>query len=170
MIEIRCLVLDVDGVLTDGRLFRADDETVTRAFHIRDGLAIQWFQRLVGPVIICTGKESHSITARAQELGITHVIQGSSHKLADLSTLLNELKIPISQVAAIGDDLPDLAVLRRCGLPITVADCAPELREIAKLVTQQTGGNGAVREAIEHILRETGRWAEVIAFYESQTT
>lgn len=164
--RIRCLCLDVDGVMTDGRLIVDNDGHAARAFHAQDGLALHWWQRLGGTVIICTGKESACVAARARELGIEHVIQGSQDKLADLQAKLTELDIELDEVAMVGDDLPDLPVLRKCGYPIAVANAVAEVRAVARLVTTRPGGAGAVRDAIEGLLRPTGRWAEVVAHYE----
>ena len=165
MADIRCLCLDVDGVLTDGRVYVDEDGRPLRAFHIHDGLAIHWFQRLVGPVVIITGKTSQGVAARARELDVRHLIQGSTDKLADLQQLLSRLDLRLEQVAAIGDDLLDLPVLKRCGFPIAVANAVDEVKAAARLVTQRPGGHGAVREAVEYLLREAGRWQDVTDHY-----
>lgn len=163
--EIRCLCLDVDGVLTDGRLQIDDDGRGARVFHVHDGFALHWFQRLGGVVVLCTGKESEAVAARARELGIEHVIQGSRDKLADVQALLGRLDIGLPQVAMIGDDLPDLPIMQRCGFPIAVANAVEEVKAVARLVTRHSGGGGAVREAVEHLLRWSGRWSEVLRQY-----
>ncbi|HUU96322.1 MAG TPA: HAD-IIIA family hydrolase [Phycisphaerae bacterium] len=165
MADIRCLCLDVDGVLTDGRVFVDEDGRPLRAFHIHDGLAMHWFQRLVGPVVIVTGKASQGVAARARELDVHHLIQGSTDKLADLQQLLSRLDLRLEHVAAIGDDLLDLPVLKRCGFPIAVANAVDEVKAAARLVTQRPGGHGAVREAVEYLLREAGRWQDVTDNY-----
>ncbi len=166
--EIRCLVLDVDGVLTDGRMWVDEEGRPLRAFQIQDGLAMRWFQRLGGTVVILTGKQSRGVQARAEELSIRHVIQDSDDKLADLNKLLAELNIPLAQTAMIGDDLPDLPVMLRCGYPIAVANGVAEVRHIARYVTDARGGEGAVREGVEHLLKIAGRWGEVLAHYRDQ--
>jgi len=165
MSAIRCLVLDVDGVLTDGGLYTDDSGLQMRRFHVHDGFAISWFQKLGGVVVICSGKDSPAVAARARELGIQHVIQASRDKLADLHALLTHLGVTLEEVAMIGDDLPDLPVMRSCGFPIAVANAVAEVRAAARLVTRRGGGQGAVREAIEHLLRTSGQWAEVLAHY-----
>ena len=165
MDTIRCLVLDVDGVLTDGRLLYAGPGEPWRAFHVHDGLAIRWFQWLGGVVALLTGKSGATIEARAAELKITEVIQHSRDKGADLEQLLARLKLDPQQSAVIGDDLNDLPAMRRCGYPIAVANAAPEVKAAARYVTERPGGHGAVREAIEHLLRAAGRWDEVVAHY-----
>ena len=165
MADIRCLVLDVDGVLTDGRLLYAGHARPLRAFHVHDGLAVEWFQRLGGVVAILSGKRSAAIKLRATEIGIRHVIQGSRDKLTALERLLSKLGIAPQQVAMIGDDLPDLPALRLCGYPVAVANAVPEVKAVARYVTERNGGDGAVREAVEHLLRVAGRWEEVLEHY-----
>ncbi len=168
MAEIRCIVLDVDGVLTDGRLLYGACDEPLRAFHVHDGLAVEWFQKLGGVVVILSGKTSAAVETRARELGIRHVIQGSTDKLADLERLLAELELEPAQVAMIADDLPDLPALRFCGYPIGVANAAEEVKSVARYATERSGGHGAVREAIEHLLRADGRWTQVLAHYGAQ--
>ena len=160
--EIRCLCLDVDGVLTDGRVYIGDDGQPMRAFHIHDGFAIRAFQQVGGTVVIITGKRSNAVRVRADELGIQYCVQGSEDKLADLLRLLPKIGVELEQVAAVGDDLPDLPVLRRCGFPIAVANAVAEVKAAAQLITKRRGGEGAVREAVEHLLRNDGRWNEIV--------
>lgn len=162
MQEIRCLTLDVDGVLTDGRLWYGPAPEPLRAFHIHDGLALRWFQRLGGTVIILTGKRSEAVARRAAELQIANVIQGSEDKLADLEQALDRLGMTMSSVAAVGDDLPDLPVLRACALPIAVANAVDEVKAASSYVTRRAGGQGAVREVVERLLEPGGRWSEVL--------
>lgn len=156
-------------MLTDGRLWYGAGEEPLRAFDIQDGLAVRWFGRLGGTVVILTGKRSRAVELRARELGIAHVLQGSENKAADLGVLLDRLGIGFEDVAMIGDDLPDLPVLRICGHPIAVANAAEEVRAAARLVTRRSGGRGAVREAVEHLLRGNGSWKRVVAHFEAQS-
>lgn len=158
--------MDVDGVLTDGRLWYGAGPEPLRAFDIQDGLAIRWFMRLGGTVVILTGKRSEAVAQRAAELGIEHVVQGSEDKLTDLRKLLELGSVALRDVAMIGDDLPDLPVLLACGYPIAVANAAAEVRAAAKYVTKRRGGDGAVREAIEHLLAEGRRWEQVVGHYQ----
>lgn len=160
-----CLVMDVDGVLTDGRLWYGAGPEPLRAFHIQDGLAIRWFIRLGGLPVILTGKRSQAVAARAAELGIGPVIQGSEDKLADVRRFLDSRGLNLGDVAMIGDDLPDLPVLLACGFPIAVANAVAEVRSAAKFVTKRAGGDGAVREAIEHLLGTDGGWDSVVSHY-----
>jgi 3-deoxy-D-manno-octulosonate 8-phosphate phosphatase (KDO 8-P phosphatase) len=169
MDDIRCVVLDVDGVLTDGRLWYAAHARPLRAFHVHDGLAVEWFQRLGGVVAILSGKKSAAIESRAAEIGIRHVVQGSEDKLADLKELLSKLKVEPSETAMVADDLPDLPALQFCGHPIAVANAVAEVKTVARYVTEKRGGDGAVREAIEHLLRAAGRWTEVLAHYSGES-
>lgn len=162
---IRALGLDVDGTLTDGRLYVHDDGSQSRAYHTQDGFGIRWFQKLGGLVLICTGKAGGSVRSRAAELGIDLVIENSADKRADVAAVLAARGIALAELAFIGDDLPDVPLLRACGLPIAVANAVPEVRAAAAYVTQRPGGGGAVREAIEYILRAGGCWADVLAHY-----
>lgn len=168
MADVRLLCLDVDGVLTDGRIFTAEDGRQLRAFHVQDGLAIRWFQRLGGTVAICSGKDSPAVAARARELRIDHVLQGSENKLATVGPLLAQLGLGWAHVAVIGDDLPDLGIMRTCGFPIAVQNAVAEVKLAARYITHRTGGHGAVREAIELLLQRSGRWREIVQHYERQ--
>jgi 3-deoxy-D-manno-octulosonate 8-phosphate phosphatase (KDO 8-P phosphatase) len=161
--DIRGLCLDVDGVLTDGRLFVDDTGRGARVFYVHDGIALEWFRRAGGIVVICSGKTSPALAARARELEIEHVIQGSRDKVADVQNLAARLGLTLAQFAAIGDDLPDVPLMRRCGCAIAVANAVDEVKAVAHLVTQRRGGRGAVREAVEHLLRSSGRWDEILA-------
>ncbi len=163
--SIRCICLDVDGVLTDGGIYTDADGGQLRRFHVYDGLAIRWFMRTGGVVIILSGKDVPAVGARARELGIEHVIQGSDDKLGDLRAKLAALGLTLAQTSVVGDDLPDVRAMRACGFPIAVANAMPAVRSVAKYVTAARGGQGAVREAIEHLMRMDGRWAKVIEHY-----
>ena len=163
--QVRLLCLDVDGVLTDGAI-RIDDHGVeTKAFHVRDGAGIRMWMRLGYHVAIITGRSGNAVMHRARELGIPYVIQGSKSKLDAFRDVLATCDLTASQAAMIGDDLPDLGVMRLCGYPIAVADAAPEVREVAEYVTMRIGGKGAVREAIEHLLRAREEWDDALALY-----
>jgi len=116
--------------------------------------------------MILTGKRSQAVATRAAELGIEHVIQGSEDKLADLRLFLDARGKALRDVAMIGDDLPDLPVLLACGYAIAVANAAAEVRAAARYVTKRSGGDGAVREAIEHLLSDGGRWERVVGHYQ----
>ena len=155
---IRALILDVDGVLTDGSIFLDDRGVETKRFNVRDGQGIATWLRLGFEVAIITKRASrgeHEIGAvmhRARELGIKHVIQGARDKSAALDEVIRLTTIPPEHMAYMGDDWPDIAPMKRIGLAITVADAAKEVQAIAHWTTTRTGGHGAVREAIERLL------------------
>lgn len=150
--RIQLLCLDVDGVLTDGGLLIDDHGVETKRFHVRDGAGLRMWMHSGGHVALITGRRGMAVRHRADELGIRHVLQGSSDKLADFRNLLEQLEVSASQAAMLGDDLPDLPIMRLCGYPMAVADAVPEVRAVARFVTVRPGGHGAVREAIEHLL------------------
>ncbi len=163
---IRLLTLDVDGVLTDGTIQLDDDGRETKRFHARDGAGLVMWRKSGRLLAIITGRRSRVVAHRAAELGITYVRQGCRDKAAALRELLEQTGLTAEQTAHIGDDLPDLAVLRRVGYPIAVADATRRVREMAALVTTLPGGQGAVREAVEHLLREAGELEALEAEYD----
>ncbi len=159
---IRCLCLDVDGVLTDGRLYVDEDGRVTRAFHIQDGLGIKLFRDVLGEVVVISGKASRATEHRLKALGVQHYRLGSADKLTDLQEILGPLGLTLAETAVMGDDWPDAPLMRACAYPLAPADAANEVRQIARYVTRRNGGCGAVREAVEHLLREAGRWEQAL--------
>ncbi len=163
--DIRLLILDCDGVLTDGGIIRDDNGQQIKRFHVRDGAGIVFWKRLNKDLAIITGKESEVVNHRAAELGITHVFQNVANKLEAYTELLEELGISDEHVAYVGDDLPDLPVMRRVAYPIAVADAAEEVRAVAKYTTKFPGGYGAVRDAIEHLCKEMNLWEKVLERY-----
>ena len=165
--SIRLLMLDVDGVLTDGSLNIAGDGRETKRFNVRDGLGIKMWMGLGLEIAIVSGRNSDATTARMAELGITRVEQDAPDKLASLNRLCGELGIEKGQIACVGDDLPDLPPMREAGCAIAVGDADERVRAQADYVTKAPGGHGAVREAIEYLLREMGRLDEAIAHYDS---
>ena len=154
--SVRLLVLDVDGVLTDGRLYYADDGVELKAFNIQDGLGLRMLSASGVAVAIISGRRSKALELRAQNLGVTHVFQGVSDKLSVFESLLIRLSLTAAQAASIGDDLPDLPVLRRCSLAVCVPEAPPLVREHVHFVTQRAGGRGAVRELCELIMGAQG--------------
>jgi 3-deoxy-D-manno-octulosonate 8-phosphate phosphatase (KDO 8-P phosphatase) len=150
--RIRLLVLDVDGVLTDGRLFISPAGEEFKVFHVRDGSGLVALQRAGVTVAIISGRDSAAVTRRAAELGIHHTRQGVTDKGAELMALLRELDIPASQTACVGDDTPDLPMLRAAGLAVAVADAHPAAKEAAHWITPSPGGRGAVREVCDLLL------------------
>ncbi len=164
--SVELLVLDVDGVLTNGTIALDDDGRELKQFNVRDGAGLRIWMRLGGKVAIITGRSGQALRHRAEELGIRDVRQGVKDKGAELEALLDHLELEPAQAAAMGDDLPDLAMLRRVGFPIAVSDAAAEVRDAASYVTTLGGGQGAVREAIEHLIRARGAWDEVMSWYD----
>ncbi len=156
--HVRLLVLDVDGVLTDGRITYTADGVEVKSFHVRDGSALAFWQRLGGHVAIVSGRSSPAVDVRAAELGVSTVVQGAGDKLAAFRGALEAAGLRADQACAVGDDLPDLPVLLACGLAVAVADACPEARAAAHHVTLAPGGRGAVREVVELLLRAQGRW------------
>jgi 3-deoxy-D-manno-octulosonate 8-phosphate phosphatase (KDO 8-P phosphatase) len=162
---IELLVLDVDGVLTDGRIIYADDGQEIKAFHVRDGAAIKWWREAGKRVAIISGRSSPAVRQRARELAIDAVIQGVSGKLSALRSLLTGMELRPEQVCAVGDDLPDLPVMKNVGLAVAVADASPQVRQDAHMVTTAAGGRGAVREVIEVLLGGQGVWQAIVDRY-----
>jgi 3-deoxy-D-manno-octulosonate 8-phosphate phosphatase (KDO 8-P phosphatase) len=163
--NIRWLLLDVDGILTDGHIEYASDGTETKRFHVRDGSGLKIWQSLGRGVAILSGRNSPVVTRRAAELGITHVMQGQKDKLPVFAQWLQEHQIAPEEVCAMGDDLPDLAVLSCCGLAATVADACVEVQTICDYVSLKKGGDGAVRDVVEWLLNNAGEWPSVVAAY-----
>jgi 3-deoxy-D-manno-octulosonate 8-phosphate phosphatase (KDO 8-P phosphatase) len=154
---IELLVLDVDGVLTAGDIVYGPDGE-WKQFHVRDGSGLVAWREAGKQTALLTGRRSKAVEVRAAELGITAVVQGAADKAAAFDRLLAELGVAPEQVACVGDDAADVALFRRCGLAVAVADACPEALAAAHLVTLRSGGRGAVREVIECILRCQGLW------------
>jgi YrbI family 3-deoxy-D-manno-octulosonate 8-phosphate phosphatase len=165
--RIDLLVLDVDGVLTDGGIIYADDGTELKKFHVRDGSGLKIWQYLGKRSAIITGRTSQVVTVRAAELGIEPVYQGAPEKMTAYRELLARGGWQPDQVCFLGDDVPDLPLLLHCGLAVAVADACPEVRAAAHYVTRAGGGRGAVRETIELILRCQGTWQQVVDRFRS---
>src|SRR5262249_10153872 len=147
---IDALVLDVDGVLTDGRIVYGDHDEL-KFFHVRDGSGLWAWKRAGKEAVILSGRTSQALARRAQETGVTRVLQGIADKASAYEGLLSETGWQSHQIACVADDFPDLALLHKCGLAIAVADACFEVRSAAHYVTRTPGGRGAVREAIELI-------------------
>jgi 3-deoxy-D-manno-octulosonate 8-phosphate phosphatase (KDO 8-P phosphatase) len=158
---VRWLIVDVDGVLTDGRICYAAAAGATtteiKAFHVRDGSGLKLWHLAGFRSAIITGRSSPIVTHRAGELGVSRVFQGASDKMPALKELLRENEIDSSAICYVGDDEPDVPLLERVGLAVAVADACPSARAAAHYVTVASGGRGAVREAIERILRCQGK-------------
>lgn len=161
----RLLLLDVDGVLTDGRLYYGNNGEELKAFNIQDGLGIKLLQRNGIKVGIITGRSSALLARRASELGIELVVQGREDKLTALQEILETHEYQMDEIAFLGDDLPDLAVIRRVGLGVAVANANSSIASHALWQTSASGGHGAVRELAEFILTAQDKLEATLAEY-----
>ncbi|HEV3145868.1 MAG TPA: HAD hydrolase family protein [Gemmataceae bacterium] len=166
--KIDWLVLDVDGVLTDGSITYADHGLEQKSFHVRDGSGMKIWNFLGKKAALITGRSSRIVEIRAKELEITHVMQGATDKLKALEILIKEAGAKAEQMCAVGDDVVDLGILHSCGLAIAVADACPEARQAAHYVTRARGGRAAVREVIELVLQAQGAWQSVVQHFGQQ--
>jgi 3-deoxy-D-manno-octulosonate 8-phosphate phosphatase (KDO 8-P phosphatase) len=153
---IRLALFDVDGVLTDGRLYYGPSGETMKVFNILDGHGLRMLAQSGVATGLLSGRRSEAAAVRAAELGMAHVILGVDDKLARFERLRAELGLSAAQCAFMGDDLPDAAVLAHCGFAVAVANAVPEVKAIAHLVTRAAGGNGAVREFCEFVMRAQG--------------
>ncbi len=163
--HIKILVLDVDGVLSDGKLYFSDTGMEIKAFSTLDGQGIKLLQKSGIEVALITGRDSSIVSQRAKELGITTLVQGREEKLIELDKILSEKDLSYTETAYIGDDLPDLACIRRAALGITVPNANPTIIEHASYCTQKLGGHGAVREICDLILKAQNKFDSAIASY-----
>lgn len=161
--NVKLVILDIDGVMTDGRIIIDDNGVEQRNFNIKDGLGVVAMQLTGIEVAIITSKKSGSVRHRAEELKIKRFHEGIKKKTEPYEQMLGELGISDAEVAYVGDDLVDLSMMKRVGLPIAVADAVPEVRTAAAWVTPSKGGHGAVREAAEMILKAQGKWDAILA-------
>jgi len=166
--NVRLLVLDVDGVLTDGTVSLDDAGVESKSFHVRDGAAIAIWIRLGLHLAIISSRTSRAVTHRAEELGIpgAMVIQGAKNKLTAMRQVQVRCGCSSAETAVMGDDLPDLPMLREAALAAAPRDAAAEVMALAHFVAPAAGGRGAVRALIEHILREAGRWDDGVRLYD----
>jgi 3-deoxy-D-manno-octulosonate 8-phosphate phosphatase (KDO 8-P phosphatase) len=162
---IKLLLLDVDGVLTDGRIVFDSNGVETKAFDVKDGHGLKMVQRAGLKVGLLTGRTSEVTRIRAQELGIDLVIQGAKDKLAPYLEILKTEGLTDNEVAYVGDDVVDLPVLRRAGFSATVADAVAEVKPLVHYVASRPGGRGAVREICDLLLREAGLWESATTRY-----
>jgi 3-deoxy-D-manno-octulosonate 8-phosphate phosphatase (KDO 8-P phosphatase) len=168
--RIKLLLMDVDGVLTDGRLYNVpgpDGQMVeTKGFDSQDGIALQWLSWKGIKSGVISGRVSPATVERAKQTRITYVYQGHTEKIPIFEEILKDAKLDSTEVAYIGDDLTDAIVMRRVGLPVATANAREEVKRHARYVTTQPGGQGAVREVIELILKAQGVWDEILKKYE----
>ena len=166
---IRCLVLDVDGVLTKGEITYTSSGEELKTFHAKDGMGLAIAHTMGLQTAIITGRTSPIVERRAKELKISHVQMGSHNKSAGLQVVLDTLQVEPQEVAYMGDDLNDLGVMSRVGLAMTPQDGVPEIKAIGHYICQANGGEGAVREAVEYILKREGLWEEAVRKYREES-
>lgn len=162
---IRLLLLDVDGVLTDGRITYDNRGNELKSFDVKDGHGLKLLQRAGIEVGIITGRQSELVARRATELGIEILYQGALHKLDPYREILEKTGLDDAQIAYVGDDLVDLPILRRVGFSATVSDAHPDVLPLVDYVSQRPGGRGAVREICDLLLKGGGHWEEVTGRY-----
>ena len=161
MKEVKLLLLDVDGVLTDGTItYNAKGQEI-KSFSVKDGLGLRLLMDAGIQVGIITGRSSEALAARCKNLGIDLLFDGIKDKVKALETILKETGIKAAQTAFAGDDLPDICVMKRVGLAIAVSDASPDIMGFAHIITSKKGGQGAIREVCENILKAKGLWNDI---------
>jgi len=163
--NIKMLVLDVDGVLTDGRIIINSDGSEAKFFNVLDGQGIRMWRRAGLKVAFLSGRDSQPTTLRARQLEVDYCLQNCHNKLPVFEELIERASLTPEQVAYVGDDVADLPVIRHAGFGAAVANAVDELKQYADYVTTHRGGKGAVREVIEYILKSTGKWQELMKRY-----
>jgi 3-deoxy-D-manno-octulosonate 8-phosphate phosphatase (KDO 8-P phosphatase) len=161
--DIKLVILDVDGVMTDGHIIIDDNGVESRNFDIKDGMGVVVLMMSGVEVAIITSKKSVAVRHRAEELKIRRFHEGIKKKTEPYEEMLKEMNITDAQVCYVGDDLVDLSMMKRVGLPVAVADAVQDVKDRAEYVTQARGGRGAVREVAEMILKAQGKWEAILA-------
>lgn len=159
---VKLIAMDVDGVLTDGRICLDQEGRELKSFSALDGMGIVLARRAGLPVVFITARGSKAVRARAAELGVDAIYENRKSKTAAFNSLLERFRFSEGQVCYIGDDLMDLPVLRRAGFPVAVSNAVPDVKKAARYVTKTSGGSGAVREVVERILKAQGLWKKVL--------
>lgn len=163
--KVKLLILDVDGVMTDGRIIIDSQGKELKFFDVKDGHGIKLFIRAGFDVVIITGRESNIVISRARELGIKDVYQGIHNKSDLLEHIIRGKGLNAEEVAYIGDDLTDIPVMRRVGFAVAVKDSVEEVKQFAHYITDKKGGRGAIREVVELILKSQEKWDDIIKKY-----
>jgi 3-deoxy-D-manno-octulosonate 8-phosphate phosphatase (KDO 8-P phosphatase) len=163
--KLKLLILDVDGVLTDGRLFFDDKGKEYKCFHARDGHGIKLLRQTGVEIAVISGRKSNSVKLRMKSLGVDYVYQGHENKIAAFYEIIQKLSIDAEQVAHMGDDLLDLPIMTRVGLSIAVNDANDSVKEYADWCTKTSGGLGAVREVCDFIMKSQGTFEGVLKSY-----
>jgi 3-deoxy-D-manno-octulosonate 8-phosphate phosphatase (KDO 8-P phosphatase) len=168
--HIKLLLMDVDGVLTNGRLYNVPDAqgqmVETKGFDSQDGIALQWLNWKGIQTGVISGRQSPATVERARQVKMTYVYQGHIEKVPILEEILAHSGIDASEVAYVGDDLTDAVIMRRVGLAIATANARAEVKRAAHYITQACGGEGAVREVVELLLKAQNLWGEILRHYE----
>ncbi len=164
--KVKLLLLDVDGVLTDGRIIYDSKGRDSKFFDVHDGLGVCLLYRAGIKTVIITAKGSKTIRPRARDMRVAEIFENISPKTAVLGEILKKYKVDISEVCFVGDDLVDLCLMKRVGLPVAVFNAVSEIKQAASYITVALGGKGAVREVAELILKSQGKWQEALAVYD----
>ena len=164
--KVKMVIFDVDGVLTDGGIAIDHEGLETKTFHVHDGSGIKYLMRAGLQVALLSGRVSAATEHRAKELGVTEVHQGAKLKLPVFEEILGKHRLPPEEVCYVGDDLPDLPVMRKVGFAVAVVNARPEVLEAADYVTAAAGGAGAARELAELLLRVQDKWGDIFRRYE----
>jgi len=163
--DIQLLVLDVDGVLTDGNIIITEQGRESKSFNTQDGHGIRLWRRAGLKVALLSGRASDATSKRAQQLEIDYVFQACFDKMSVLTRLCEQLKLSAQNIAYVGDDLMDIAPIKYAGFGVAVANAVQQVKQVADYITDCRGGRGAVREVIEYILKSSGRWERVVQKY-----
>ncbi len=165
--KIKLLLLDVDGVLTDGRIIYDSKGRDAKFFDVHDGMGVYLLKKAGIPTVLITAKGSRAIRPRARDMQVEAVFENISPKTRVLDKILNKYKVSLDEICFVGDDLVDLCLMKRVGFAVAVFNACPEIKQAASYVTLRYGGRGAVREVAEMILKAQGRWQEVLKAYDA---
>lgn len=164
--KVKLLLLDVDGVLTDGRIIYDSRGHDMKFFDVHDGLGVSLLKKAGIPTILITAKGSRAIRPRARDMRVEEVFENISPKTQALEKILKKYKVKVSEICFVGDDLVDLCLMKKVGFPVAVFNAAPEIKQVASYITLREGGRGAVREVTELILKSQDKWQESIGQYD----
>jgi len=164
--KVKLLLLDVDGVLTDGRIIYDSRGHDMKLFDVHDGMGVYLLKKAGVPTILITAKGSRAIKPRARDMRVEAVFENISPKAAVLDKILKKYKVNAEEICFAGDDLVDLCLMKKVGFPVAVFNACPEIKQQAAYVTLREGGRGAVREVVELILKAQGKWQELIGLYD----
>lgn len=165
MNNIKLIAMDVDGTLTDGKIYYDSNGNEMKSFDVKDGMAIAQAANNGIELAIITGRKSTIVEKRAKELGVKHIYQGIHSKMQALECILNKLNITLNEVMYIGDDINDIEIMKKVGYTACPVDAVDEIRKISNIISSKCGGNGAVREIIEIVLKKQNKWESIIEKY-----